>query len=117
MARPFEFSPTTRFQARLRQKGMCACCGDELRDVLEHGHHVIPNQSGQPGNPKHAWLSSTENCVVLCAQCHERVHQDARYRAGGVAPPSYYPHSHGGNQAAHQAWSGGLEGRARLLWG
>jgi 5-methylcytosine-specific restriction endonuclease McrA len=116
MARPFEFPPATRSQARLRQNGVCACCGDSLDDVEEHGHHVIPNQSGNPRDPNHQWLSSAENCVVLCAQCHERVHEDARYRRGAVAPPSYYPHSHGLNQAAHHAWVTSLAHRAGSVW-
>lgn len=117
MARPFNFPSQTKFEARLRQKGQCACCGDPLDDVMEHAHHVIPNQSGSAKNPKHAWLRSVDNCVVLCEECHWRVHHNGRYQKGAVAPPEYYEHSHGRkNTAAHRAWVVKLHGLTRLIW-
>ena len=116
MKRAFPFKPTVRLEARFRQNAKCACCGDRLRDVEEHAHHVVPNQSGLAGNPEHAWLASAENCVVLCATCHERVHQDGRYRTGAVAPPGYYPYSHGGNYAAHHVWAQKVEQQMRTVW-
>jgi 5-methylcytosine-specific restriction endonuclease McrA len=116
MARPFDFTSSVRSQARLRQNGLCACCGDALDDLEEHAHHVIPNQSGDARNPRHSWLSAAENCVVLCAVCHDRVHEDGRFRTGAVAPPSYYPWSHGGNRAAHNTWSIALNHKSRSVW-
>lgn len=77
---------------------------------------MIPNQSGDPDNVQHAWLSSGENCVVLCALCHDRVHQDGRYRSGAVAPPEYLVHSHGANRAAHRTWAMQLQQRIGTLW-
>ena len=77
---------------------------------------MIPNQSGRPDDSGHAWLSSLENCVVLCAACHDRVHENGRYRQGAVAPPSYYRYSHGSNTAAHSAWVGQVERNARGIW-
>ena len=116
MARAFNFKSPVQSQARLRQDGACACCGEGLDDLEEHAHHVIPNQSGQPGNLDHAWLASSVNCVVLCTDCHERVHENGRYRTGAVAPPSYYPYSHGRNGAAHRAWVRQLARYAGTVW-
>lgn len=115
-ARAFAFNQTVKDQARFRQGGKCACCGQRLDDVEEHAHHVVPNQSGSPGNPQHAWIASSDNCVILCHVCHERVHQDGRYREGAVAPASYYPYSHAGNAAAHQGWVNQLRDKERSVW-
>lgn len=116
MSRPFSFSPSVKREARLRQYGKCAHCFECLTDIEEHAHHVVPNQSGNPANPAHAWLSSVDNCVVLCYRCHERVHEDGDYRAGAVAPPEYYPHSHGDNCAAHAQWAMKLNALSRSIW-
>ncbi len=116
MSRPFSFTPAVKFQARFRQNGKCACCGDSLDDVIENAHHVIPNQSGDETKPDHKWLATEENCVVLCFMCHGRVHQDNRYRAGAVAPPSYYPYSHGDNRFLHQAWVNTLTTKSKSIW-
>jgi hypothetical protein len=104
MAVDFKFRDAPKREARLRQFERCACKGEKLNALEEHAHHVFPQQSGSLGNPQHAWLSTSINCVILCTACHERVHEDGRYRGGAVAPPSYYPHSHGGNIGAHGAW-------------
>ena len=116
MTRPFDFDDSARKQARFRQWGLCACCGDSMDDDEDHAHHVIPNQSGNPSNVTHHWLATAENCVVLHIPCHERVHENARYRLGGVAPPDYFPHSHGHNAPAHQSWVNQLERKSRTIW-
>jgi hypothetical protein len=116
MSRPFDFAWHTRLEARQRQGGACACCGELLDGVLEHAHHVVPNQSGRAGEPRHLWLRSIDNCAVLCDLCHWRVHQDGRYRTGAVAPPEYYPHSHGDDQIAHRAWVAKLTFLSRQVW-
>jgi 5-methylcytosine-specific restriction endonuclease McrA len=114
--RPFDFSPAVALQARLRQKGMCAHCGERLDDLEEHAHHVVPNQSGNPRNADHSWLASSDNCVVLCATCHYAAHEFGRYRHGAVAPPSFYRYSHGHDRKAHQVWAESLERRTRTFW-
>ena len=117
MARPYDFTSNVIDQARLRQNGKCALCGSTLDDLAEDAHHVIPNQSGDPGNPAHDWLRSVDNCVVLCSLCHDRGHEDAKFRAGSVAPPDYYPYSHGILGAPeHQAWVASLNQRANELF-
>jgi 5-methylcytosine-specific restriction endonuclease McrA len=116
MARPFQFKTPAQSEARLRQAGRCAQCGDSLDDEEEHAHHVVPNQSGNPRDPNHAWLASSENCVVLCHVCHGRVHQDGRTRTGAVAPPSYFKHSHGENTSAHLVWAKRLAQREKTVW-
>lgn len=83
---------------------------------LEHAHHVIPNQSGDRKNPAHAWLASPENCVILCATCHGVVHAGGNYRTGAIAPPTYYPFSHGTNAAAHRTRAALLGERALTIW-
>src|SRR5262245_7104676 len=84
MDRPFDFSRTIKRDASLRQNNKCAHCGDELTDLLDHAHHVVPNQTGNPAARQDNWLRSLENCVVLCDTCHTRVHQDGRFRTGAV---------------------------------
>ena len=116
MTRAFDFTDTIKQQARLRQHGLCACCGALLDDLVEHAHHVVPNQSGHPGNVDHLWLKSAENCVVLCDVCHLRVHENGRYRAGAVAPPDYFNHSHGHNTPAHRRWSEQLQTKLARIW-
>jgi len=116
MGRPFDFKEPVQGQARIRQQALCACCGEDLDDLLEHAHHVIPNQSGDPRNPNHAWLSSVQNCVVVCNDCHNRVHENGRWARGAVAPPHYFSHSHGNNSAAHKVWSQELELKANGIW-
>ncbi len=51
MKRAFEFNATEQFHARFRQGGRCACCHVDLNSVVEHAHHVVPNQSGSPDSP------------------------------------------------------------------
>jgi hypothetical protein len=116
VARPFEFALSVKTQARIRQAGMCAVCGSSLDDFVEHAHHVIPNQSGSSNDPSHAPLRSVDNCVVLCDLCHERVHENGRYRLGAVAPPSYYRFSHGRKFAAHGEWLAQLEKLGQKIW-
>lgn len=116
MSRPFNFSWHTQQEARQRQAGACACCGESLDDVIEHAHHVIPNQSGKADEPRHRGLRSADNCVVLCEDCHWRVHEDGRYRTGAVAPPEYYPRSHGDDLLAHQAWVSRLVVFSTQIW-
>jgi hypothetical protein len=116
MGRPFAFRSAAQSAARVRQLGRCARCGDSLDDVEEHAHHVIPNQSGNPGDPRHAWLRSADNCVVLCHTCHDVVHAGGRYRAGAVAPADYFTHSHGPDRAAHRNWVALVALKAHIFW-
>jgi 5-methylcytosine-specific restriction endonuclease McrA len=112
----FDFPDTVKDEARLRQFGLCAHCGCSLNDVWEEAHHAIPNQSGDPTNPEHAWLRTAENCVVLCDACHPKVHAD-NTASGPVAPPEYYEHSHGLDSVRHADWVRHLNLKAALLWG
>jgi hypothetical protein len=119
MARPFDFGRDAIFAARVRQKGLCAVCGFRLRDSVEHAHHVIPNQSGDPEDSDDDWLRRTENCVYLCSICHSRVHQNGRYRNGAVAPPTYFEYSHGkgaDSRQNHRLWASKLDAKAEPLW-
>jgi len=114
-ARPFSFSPGTSNEARMRQRGLCAHCGECLDDELEFGHHVVPNQCGNPADPAHAWLRTLVNCVALCHECHMRVHQDGHTRDGAVAPPSYFPYSHE-TRHAHHAWCQEVDSLSQGIW-
>jgi 5-methylcytosine-specific restriction endonuclease McrA len=104
VARPFDFDKDTKNNAFFRQLNRCAHCGVSLIDQSDHAHHVVPNQSGNPANPKHAWLKGVDNCVMLCETFHTRVHQDGRFRTGATALREYFPHSHGPDRLAHNNW-------------
>lgn len=116
MARPFDFKDSVKDKARIRQQALCAQCGEDLNNLEEHAHHVIPNQSGDPGNTGHDWLRSAENCVIVCDMCHWRVHENGKYQQGAVAPPSYYEHSHGKFKASHRKWVSDLESLSKSIW-
>lgn len=116
MARPFDFTTSVRNAAFSRQWNRCAHCGEPLTSQEDHAHHVIPNQSGDPDNEAHAFLRTVDNCVVLCATCHYAVHEFGRYATGAVAPPSYYPHSHGPDAPSHRIWASQLDARASHVY-
>jgi hypothetical protein len=102
--RPFEFTKKVRNEAFFRQHGQCAQCGYSLRELVEHGHHVIANQSGNIKNPEDAFLGTVHNCVILCDGCHDIVHEGGDFRSGAMAPPDYYKHTHGRDAKAHLDW-------------
>jgi len=120
MKRLFNFNKNVKRQARLRQcvngQARCAACSDNLDDIYEHAHHVIPNQSGNALFKSHYWLKMPENCVILCEICHDRVHENGKYRNGAVAPPNYFESSHGNNIAAHRQWVKELNSKAEKIW-
>jgi 5-methylcytosine-specific restriction endonuclease McrA len=116
MTRPFSFTDKIKTNSRIRQYGLCAICGDLLDDEYEHAHHVIPNQSGNPANPLHSWLKESDNCVVLCVPCHDRVHENGNYKVGAVAPPSYFKFSHGKDNLKHKLWLDEMNIKAREFW-
>ena len=103
MARHFEFTDKVRNDAFFRQNARCAVCRYSLKDQEEFGHHVIPDQSGDPEDKQDAFLRSVDNCVMLCHTCHYVVHDSGHYRVGSVPPPDYYAHTHP-RKAAQQAW-------------
>ena len=115
MSRPFDFLASTRRRAHFRQHGLCAVCGENLEDLFDNAHHVIPNQSGTAGHAQHAWLREVDNCVVLCDACHDAVHDSGRFRNGATAPPSYFEFSHAGNKQLHEGWAAELSAREFLL--
>jgi 5-methylcytosine-specific restriction endonuclease McrA len=81
------FSESTKREARWRQNGRCAVCGENLDWQEEFAHHVHPDALD---GPDHA-----DNCAILCAPCHVRVHCDGRFRTGIVAPRSYFEYWNG----------------------
>jgi len=56
-----KFSEKTKEEARFRQWGLCAVCGEDLADMWEEAHHVHPNHLGG--------ADKSENCVILCDNC------------------------------------------------
>jgi 5-methylcytosine-specific restriction endonuclease McrA len=106
MARPFDFKPGVVQQARIRRWGVCAHCGDSLTDAWEEAHHVVPNQSGRPGDPADDFLRSVDSCAILCASCHTAAHAHGSYRVGAAAPAEWYSYSHGKKgRAQHMLWT------------
>ncbi len=104
MKRNFEFSEDVKRKAFFRQWNLCAHCGRSLVNVVDNAHHVLPNQVGSTKNANDQWIRSVDNCVIICDQCHERVHEDGRYRTGATALPEYFPYSHGRQTLEHQSW-------------
>lgn len=111
MARPFDFTDTTKDQAFFRQWNRCAHCGRNLINVYDHAHHVVPNQVGQAGKAEDQWIREPDNCVILCEECHGRVHENGHFRFGAVASPDDFPYTHGRDRAAHVAWATRMRGR------
>lgn len=73
--------------------------------MIDHAHHVVPNQLGRPESEADAWIRGSDNCVVLCEPCHHRVHENGRFRFGAVASPDSYPYSHGRKKKEHRDWA------------
>lgn len=113
MARAFDFDDSVKRNAFRRQQGLCACCGEDLADLYDNAHHVVPNQRGRARNPGDAWIAGGDNCVVLCDTCHPRVHADGHFRDGATAPPDYFRFSHGKRAGEHRHW---VERMNRLYW-
>ena len=93
MARTFDFTTTVRNDAYFRQNGHCAVCERNLQGQEEFGHHVIPNQSGDPSNLRDHFLRTAANCVMLCHACHWVVHEGGLYAVGAMPPPDYYQYA------------------------
>lgn len=105
MGRRYDFGVLVKRQAFQRQWNQCGHCGHSLINQADHAHHVIPHQLGLRQESDVHFIASVDNCVVLCEMCHERVHQNGRYRTGAVAPPEYYSHSHGPLSVEHLLWA------------
>ncbi len=111
----YDFTGTVKTAARLRQSEKCALDGLSLTDEYENAHHVAPKQSGDEGNSNHDWIGTEINCVVLCEQCHKVAHEDGKWKKGTVAPPTYFPYSHGGDKSKHETWATELQGKIDAL--
>lgn len=111
----FDFKDSVKTAARLRQNELCALDGLSLTDEFENAHHVAPKQVGDEKNESHNWIAEEINCVVLCEQCHKVAHEDAKWKKGTVAPPTYFPYSHGGDKKKHGAWATELQSRIDAL--
>ena len=112
MARLFDFSKTVLDAALFRQKFHCAWCGEDLQELIFHGHHVVPNQAATTHSPANAWLRTEENCVMLCDNCHRVFgHEDGRYRTGAVPFARNYRFSHAGDHQAHLQWASQVDSR------
>jgi hypothetical protein len=104
--RPFDFTDTVINEAWKRQWSRCALCGDVLiEERNEDAHHVVPNHLGDPNDPKDAVLRSTDNCVILCAGCHEEAHAGGDDYAGVVLDPREFDYSHGKESGKHNLWA------------
>ena len=116
MGRPFDFAGKVKDEAYFRQRGLCALCGRSLRSLIEHAHHVVPNQAGVAGNPGHRWLRTAVNCVVLCDECHEEVHGNGDYRKGGTKFVEDFKYSHGKDRAGHERWVSHMHKIVLSVW-
>lgn len=58
----------------------CICCGEDEPACLDF-HHLDPNEKDFQiaGSQQRSWtkiLAEIEKCVVLCSNCHRKVHAD-----------------------------------------
>jgi 5-methylcytosine-specific restriction endonuclease McrA len=81
------FSKSTKDEARFRQYGRCGACGLPLDEMEERAHHIYPNSLGGADEP--------DNCVILCWQCEQFIHNDGNYRSCIVAQRDYFEHFNG----------------------
>ncbi len=79
------FSNLTKLQARLRQRGKCALCGQSLNETEESAHYLLRENCGG--------ADKEENCVVLCQSCHPVVHNNASFQSCYVSPMAYFPNA------------------------
>jgi 5-methylcytosine-specific restriction endonuclease McrA len=117
-ARAFDFNEPVKREVIGRQQGLCASCGTSFstsHSAFPNFHHVIPNQAGNPADPADAFLRESDNCVMLCDECHDSAH-DSNTTSGGMAPPDFFLHSHGGDRVAHQAWAQQLAAQTPSRW-
>lgn len=49
-------------------------------------------------------MSSPDNCVILCDQCHEDIGHNNNYGKGAVALPSAFNHSHQAEEYKYSHW-------------
>jgi 5-methylcytosine-specific restriction endonuclease McrA len=82
-----KFSAKTKRDARLRQWSNCASCGTNLDNLYEVAHHVQPDALGGE--------DAAENCVILCEDCHEHIHNAGNFRSLVVAPRDFFVHFNG----------------------
>jgi 5-methylcytosine-specific restriction endonuclease McrA len=59
---PKEFTQEVKDKAFIRQKKVCAHCGDELQLDSGFPHFKKPAELGGD--------ASLQNCVILCQKCH-----------------------------------------------
>ena len=56
----------------------CTCCGENSHPHVLDLHHLDPTEKeGDPSMMKSSWdrwLAEASKCVVLCANCHRKVH-------------------------------------------
>lgn len=77
---------------RIRSEMGCLLCGERTVAVLDF-HHLVGNSKGRQGgvpvtraagNSDAQFRAELARCVVLCANCHRKLHH------GLVAPPKHY---------------------------
>lgn len=79
------FSNLTKSQARLRQRGKCAFCGESLNAMEEAAHYLLRENCGGP--------DKEDNCVILCQDCHSTVHNNASFQSSYISPLSHFPYA------------------------
>ena len=90
------FSNLTKSQARLRQHGKCARCGESLIETEESAHYLLRENCGGSDHD--------ENCVVLCQGCHSTVHGNENFHTSYVTTVGHFPYAdiYGGQRTTTQ---------------
>jgi hypothetical protein len=99
--RRFPVTDSVKKQVLARQRGCCAMCGEDLpQDTDEYNfHHVIPDQAGDPSDPRDAFLGTAGNIVAICSResrtglsCHDVAHA-GNSQQGAVPPFDYFEYA------------------------
>ena len=72
------------FIASVKAASSCVVCGESDTEVLEY-HHVEPKSFGlasASGKSRAAIEAEMRKCVIVCANCHKRLHAGTRALTG-----------------------------------
>jgi hypothetical protein len=119
----YNFDDPIRVAAWSRQNQKCAACEGALPRFGFIGHHVVPVQSldyasahGSTFRQVVEFMTSEDNCVAVCKDCHYHYHECGRNDGGAVADAQVFKFSHGVRTDLHREWKKVIALNWRLLF-
>jgi len=119
----FNFDDPVRVAAWNRQDKKCAACETALPRFGFIGHHVLPVQSldytsahGSTFRQVVEFMTSEDNCVAVCKDCHYHYHECGRNDGGAVADAKVFKFSHGVRIDLHRQWKNVIASKWTLLF-